>query len=45
MMDGRVTFSVDFGSAPLQAFVELWDTLTTMGVADVETSSSVLAET
>jgi hypothetical protein len=42
---GRVSFSVDFGSAPLQAFVELLDTLKTMGVSDVEISSSVLGET
>lgn len=42
---GRVSFSVDFGSAPLKAFVELLDTLKTMGVSDVEISSSVLEET
>jgi hypothetical protein len=44
-VDGRVHFSVDFGSASLQAFVELLDVLRTMGASDVDISSSVLAET
>jgi hypothetical protein len=37
---GRTSFSVDFGSAPLQAFVELLDVLKAMDASDLAISSS-----
>lgn len=43
--NGRFSFSVDFGSAPIEAVHELFDALATIGISDAKLSSSFLGET